>query len=300
MPSALYYSSMGPVSKALILAAGLGTRMLPATKAIPKEMLPIVDKPLIQYAVEEAVQAGITEVIFVIAEGKEAIREHFGTSTRADDHALASGDADLIERVCGTAKLAKFSFTLQDEARGIAHAVTCARAFVEGEPFALIFPDDLILGARSCIAQMVAAQAKIGGSMIAAHDVPRSEVPQYGIMDIAEAGNPFRLKGLIEKPSLEEAPSTMAIVGRYILSETIFRHIEGIQPGKNGELQITDALASQIAAGELVTGFTYEGRRFDTGRPVGYLEAQAAAALARPEFSTAARARLTALLEGRS
>jgi UTP--glucose-1-phosphate uridylyltransferase len=269
--------------------------MLPATKAVPKEMLPIVDKPLIQYAVEEAVEAGIDEVIFVIAEGKEAIRAHFGSGTRADSHARASGDAELVERVCGTANLAKFSYVRQDKPKGIAHAVSCARSYLEGAPFALMFPDDIILGARSCVAQMV--DAYTGGSMIAAHDVPRAEVPQYGIMDIASEGNPFRLKGLIEKPRLEDAPSTMAIVGRYILSETIFAHIDRIPPGKNGELQITDALASQIAAGEAVYGFLYEGRRYDTGRPVGYLEAQTAAALLRPDIAESVRERIAALLE---
>ena len=286
---------MPRVSNAVILAAGLGSRMLPATKAVPKEMLPIVDKPLIQYAVEEAVAAGVTHIVFVVAEGKDAVLHHFSGATRADAYAKSSGDQALIERVCGTAELARFSYVHQEAPIGIAHAVNCAREHLEGAPFALMFPDDIILGARSCLAQMVDAYTR-GGSMIAAIDVPRAEVPQYGIMDIAEEGNPFRLKGLIEKPSVADAPSTMAIVGRYILGETIFSHIDRIRPGKNGELQITDALASQIANGEYVAGFRYEGQRYDTGRPAGYLEAQVAAALARPELAAAVRERIAALM----
>ncbi|MCC6381092.1 MAG: UTP--glucose-1-phosphate uridylyltransferase [Dehalococcoidia bacterium] len=287
---------MATVSKALILAAGLGTRMLPATKAVPKEMLPIVDRPLIQYAVEEAVAAGIEEVVFVIAEGKEAIREHFGSATRADAHATAKGDADLIDLVRRPAGLARFDWAFQDEPKGIAHAVACARPYLEGEPFALIFPDDLILSRRSCVAQLVEAYEQTQGSVIAVHAVAPEEIPQYGIVDPVGGGNPARLRGVVEKPRVEDAPSTLGIVGRYILSATIFEHIDRIPPGKNGELQITDALMSQIAAGEVVSGLQYEGQRYDTGRPLGYLVAQVAAAMARPELARPARERLALLL----
>ena len=287
---------MPHVSKALILAAGLGTRMLPATKAVPKEMLPVVDKPLIQYAVEEAVAGGIEEIIFVIAEGKEAIRDHFGTGTRADAYARASGDPALAARVSGPAALARFAYVIQSEAKGIAHAVACAREFVEGEPFVLMFPDDLILGARSCVAQLVEAYQATGGSVIAVQDVPREEIPQYGIVDPVGAGNPVRLRGVVEKPAIADAPSSLGIVGRYVLSETIFRHIDAIPPGKNGELQITDAIASQIAAGEPVSGLAYEGTRYDTGRPLGYLVANVAAALGRADIGPALRLRLRGVL----
>lgn len=289
--------SMAKVTKALILAAGLGTRMLPATKAVPKEMLPIVDRPLIQYAVEDAVAAGIDHVIFVIAEGKEAIRDYFGTGTRADLYAKESGDAALVELVQGPATMARYDFVLQDEPRGIAHAVNCAREFVEGEPFALIFPDDLILSQRSCVAQIVDAYDACGGSVIAVHEVPREDIPQYGIVDPVDNANPARLRRVVEKPRIEDAPSTLGIVGRYILSPTIFTHIDRTPPGKNGEMQITDALASQIAAGEPVCGYRYDGTRYDTGRPAGYLAAQVAAALERPELAAGIRARLAKLLE---
>jgi UTP--glucose-1-phosphate uridylyltransferase len=287
---------MVTVNKALILAAGLGTRMLPATKAVPKEMLPIVDRPLIQYAVEEAVEAGIEHVIFVIAEGKEAIAEHFGSNTRADAYVLEKDDAALREQVQRPASLARFDFAMQDAPRGIAHAVACARRFVEGEPFALIFPDDLILARRSIVSQLVDAYGQCGGSVIAVHDVPREDIPQYGIVDPVDGANPARLRRVVEKPAIEDAPSTLGIVGRYILSPTIFEHIDRTPPGKNGELQITDALMSQIAAGEPVCGFQYEGVRYDTGRPAGYLVAQVAAALQREDIAPAVRAQLAALL----
>jgi len=293
---------MGKVNKALILAAGLGTRMLPATKAVPKELLPIVDRPLIQYAVQEAVDAGIDHVIFVIAEGKEAIRGHFGSDTRADAYVAEKNDEALRELVQAPTGWAKYDFVMQDEPKGIAHAVACAREFVEGEPFALIFPDDLILSERSCVAQIVDAYDQCGGSVIAVHEVPREDIPQYGIVDPRDNENPARLRRVVEKPAIEDAPSNLGIVGRYILSPTIFAHIDRIPPGKNGELQITDALMSQIAAGEPVCGFQYEGRRYDTGRPVGYLVAQVAAALERDDVAPGVRAQLRGLLadEGKS
>ncbi|MGE5596546.1 MAG: UTP--glucose-1-phosphate uridylyltransferase [Hyphomicrobiales bacterium] len=287
---------MATITKALILAAGLGTRMLPATKAVPKEMLPIVDRPLIQYAVQEAVDAGINHIVFVIAEGKEAIAEHFGNRTRANAYVESKDDPALRELVEGPAHMARFDYVTQDEPKGIAHAVACARELVEGEPVALIFPDDLILGAKSCVGQLAGAYEQCGGSVIAVHEVPREDIPQYGIVDPIDESNPTRLRRVVEKPAIEEAPSTLGIVGRYILSPTIFEHIDRIPPGKNGELQITDALMSQIAAGEPVCGFRYEGTRYDTGRPGGYLVAQVAAALERPDLSGGLRARLGKLL----
>jgi UTP--glucose-1-phosphate uridylyltransferase len=287
---------MATVRSALILAAGLGTRMLPATKAVPKEMLPVVDTPLIQYAVDEAVAAGIDHIVFVIAEGKEAIAEHFGSHTRADAYAAESGDPSLIERVTGPSRLARFDYVLQDKPRGIAHAVACARQFVEGQPFALIFPDDIITGPRSCVAQLVDAHATVGGTVLAVQRVRPEDVPQYGIIDPSGSGNPMPLRGVVEKPALADAPSDLGIVGRYILSETIFSHIDRTPPGKNGELQITDAIASQLAAGEPVSGYAYEGVRHDTGRPLGYLVANIAVALGREDLAGPLRERLRPLL----
>ena len=293
-------TSMATVRTAVILAAGLGTRLLPATKAVPKEMLPIVDKPLIQYAVEEAVAAGIERIVFVVAEGKESIKEHFGHTSRAEAHAREHDDREMMAVLDQPAGLARFEYVLQDRPLGIAHAVACARQFVDGEPFALIFPDDLIVAVRPCVAQLVEAYGACGGSVIAVQEVAVADIPQYGIVDPAGGGNPARLRGIVEKPAAEDAPSRLGVVGRYVLSPSIFAHIDRLKPGKNGELQLTDALASQIAAGEPVCAFTYEGKRYDTGRPLGLLVANLAVALGRPGLGEALREQILGLLPTRN
>ncbi len=292
--------AMVAVSKAVILAAGLGTRMLPATKAVPKEMLPVVDKPLIQYAVEEAVAAGIREVVFVVAEGKEAITEHFGHLSRVEAFVRDKGDRKLLAQVQEPSNLARFEYVLQERPLGIAHAVACARDFVEGEPFALIFPDDLIISERACTAQLVEAYGNCSGSLIAVEHVEPEDIPSYGIVDPAGPGNPARLRGLVEKPEVEDAPSSLGVVGRYILGPSIFEHIDALTPGKNGELQLTDALAAQIAGGEPVCAFEYSGVRYDTGRPLGLLVAGLGVALGRPDLRTKLLDHLGHLLEGTS
>jgi UTP--glucose-1-phosphate uridylyltransferase len=281
----------------VILAAGMGSRMLPATKAVPKEMLPIVDRPLIQYAVEEASAAGIREIVFVIAEGRDAIREHFSAESAAEARAAANGDTALCARIREPALLGRFSFAVQEQPLGIADAVRCARPHVDGAPFLLMFPDDLIIGPSPVAAQLVEAYGANGGTVIAVQQVADADVSQYGIVDPAGEGNPFRLRGIVEKPAPEDAPSRYGVVGRYILSETIFGHIERIPPGKNGELQLTDAIASQVMAGEPVSGFAFEGERHDTGRPAGFVAANAAVALSRPEFAAHVHERLGRLLE---
>jgi UTP--glucose-1-phosphate uridylyltransferase len=289
-------SAMQPVTTAVILAAGLGTRMLPATKSVPKEMLPIVDRPLVQYCVEEAIEAGITRIVFVIAKGKEAIREHFQAGARVELALREMGNVQMAEELARIGAAAAFEYVHQEKQLGIAHAVNCARAQLEGAPFALMFPDDLLLGGVSCVKELCDAYARTGGSVIAVEHVADADVPQYGIVDRESDANPARLRRVVEKPKLEDAPSRLGIVGRYILSETIFQHIDRIPPGANGELQITDALASQIAAGETVSCFQFSGRRFDTGRPLGYLTAAVAAAMERPGLSGALRDRLVPLL----
>lgn len=272
--------------------------MLPATKAVPKEMLPIVDRPLIQYCVEEALGAGITDIVFVIAAGKESILEHFQAGARVETAIRATGNRALADSLAVMAQRASFHAVYQDRQLGIAHAVNCAREFVEGKPFALMFPDDIILGPNSCVAQLVEAYAATGGSVIGVEAVADADVPQYGIVDPVDQGNPARLRGVVEKPALADAPSRLGIVGRYILSETIFRHIDRIPPGKSGELQITDALASQIAAGETVSACQFDGTRYDTGRPLGYIVANVAAALQREDLAAPLSARLHTLLAG--
>ncbi len=288
---------MGKVEKAVILAAGLGTRMLPATKAVPKELLPVADKPLLQYAVEEAVAAGVEHVIFVIAKGKEAIVEHFSHGGRLERWASESGNEELQTAAAAPADLARFDYVHQDRPLGIAHAVACARKFVEGHPFALIFPDDIIFGSPPCLAQLATAYDH-DGSLIAVHQVPLEEVGQYGIVGVADGTNPAAVTSLVEKPAPEHAPSNLGIVGRYILGPTIFRYIDGLAAGAKGELQITDALARQVEAGETVSAFRYAGARYDTGRPIGYIAAGVAAGLLRPDLAPGLRIALTGLLEG--
>lgn len=286
---------MQAVSTAVILAAGLGTRMLPATKAVPKEMLPIVDRPLVQYCVEEGLAAGITEFIFVITDGKEAVREHFEAGARVEQALREAGNDTRADALRAIGAGATFRWVNQPKQLGIAHAVNCAREHLEGRPFALMFPDDLIVGA-SCVAELVAAHSNSGGSLIAVEPVADADVPQYGIVDPVDSENPARLRRVVEKPALADAPSRLGIVGRYILSDTIFQHIDRIPPGANGELQITDALASQITAGEPVFSFQFSGVRYDTGRPLGYLTASVAEAMRRPELADALRERLGPLL----
>ncbi|MEX2080039.1 MAG: UTP--glucose-1-phosphate uridylyltransferase [Dehalococcoidia bacterium] len=275
------------ITTAVILAAGLGTRLLPATKAVPKEMLPVIDKPLIQYAVEEVAAAGITEVVFVVADGKEAIADHFGSSGRVEAALREKGDEQALAVAAAPARLANFHYVVQDRPLGIAHAVACAREYVEGQAFALVFPDDLIISRRPCVAQLLDAYAACAGSVIAVHEVAEEDIPQYGIVDPVGTGNPARLRGLVEKPLASEAPSNLGIVGRYILSPTILKHIDNTVPGKNGERQITDALIGQLMAGEPVCSYRFEGERFDTGRPAGLLLAALRAGLERPDIRAA-------------
>jgi UTP--glucose-1-phosphate uridylyltransferase len=272
------------------------TRALPATKAVPKEMLPIVDRPLLQYAVEEAVAAGITDIVFVVAEGKEAVREHFSHGGRAERLVAEKRDAQLDALVRGPASLARFHYVHQDLPLGPGHAVLCARKLLAGAPFVLMFPDDVILG-RSCVAELVEAHERSGGSVVAVERVPRAEIPNYGIVAPAGEGDPIPLSGLVEKPPLAEAPSDLAIVGRYVLTPSILDQIERAPTGKGGEKYVTEGLVGQIAAGEGVFARTFSGRRFDTGRPAGYLAASVCAALMRPELAADVRQRLRGLLE---
>ena len=282
---------MAPVRRAVILAAGLGTRLLPATKSVPKEMLPLVDRPLIQYAVEEAVASGIGEIVFVLAPDRRAVREHFGGGARTEAIARARNDAALLERVLAPERLARFLFVEQREPLGTGHALLQARPFLEGEPFALLFPDDVILGERPCTAQLIRAfEASGADAILAVEEVPQARISQYGVVDPTvpeaetSAGAPIRLRGIVEKPAAAEAPSTLGVVGRYILGSAIFDQIEQLEPGAGGELQLTDALAARIAAGETVCACRFEGRRYDAGRPAGAIAAALAAALEREEL----------------
>jgi UTP--glucose-1-phosphate uridylyltransferase len=276
-----------PVRKAVFPVAGLGTRFLPATKAMPKEMLPVVDKPLIQYAVEEAQAAGIEQFIFVTGRGKSALEDHFDHSYELEATLRERGKAaEIVAINSWMPKPGQLSYTRQQRPLGLGHAVWCARDLVGDEPFAVLLADDLILGRTPCLKQMVEAREKVGGNLIAVMDVPRAHTKRYGILDaVAEDGPLVRAKGVVEKPVPEDAPSTLAVIGRYIIEPEVFEHLGRIGRGAGNEIQLTDGLARMIGGKHAFNGFRFEGRRFDCGDKAGFLEATVAYALARSDLA---------------
>jgi len=286
-----------PIRKAVFPVGGLGTRFLPATKAMPKEMLPVVDKPLIQYAVEEARAAGIEEFIFVTGRGKSAIEDHFDRSFELEQTLGERGKEKarglLDDLVPGPGKIA---YTRQQEPLGLGHAVWCARHLVGEEPFAILLADDLVLAETPCLAQMTAVYSETGGNVVAVMDVPREHTSRYGILDVAsDDGRLAAIQGLVEKPAPADAPSTLSIIGRYILQPDVFRHLDRVERGAGGEIQLTDAMARLIGHGPF-HGLRFEGVRYDCGDKVGYLEANVAFALDRADLAADVRAALEPLL----
>jgi len=280
----------GPIRKAVLPVGGLGTRFLPATKAIPKEMLPVVDKPLIQYGVEEARKAGIEEIIFVTSRGKSALEDHFDYHFELMKTLEARGKtAEMKLATAMTPAAGKISYTRQPEALGLGHAVWCARNLVGREPFAVILPDDLVLHPEGCLAQLVAAYEQVGGNLVAVEDVPREHTNRYGILDVIEDdGRLAKAKGLVEKPDPKEAPSTLSIIGRYILQPEVFDELDRQDKGAGGEIQLTDAMARTIGS-QPFHGLRFEGRRYDCGSKAGFLEANIAYALERDDLRETAR-----------
>jgi UTP--glucose-1-phosphate uridylyltransferase len=282
---------MKTIRKAVFPVAGLGSRFLPATKAQPKEMLPIVDKPLIQYAVEEAVAAGITDMVFITGRNKRAIEDHFDTAYELEAELEASGKTALLEVVRNAIpKNINCIYIRQSAPLGLGHAVLCARPVIGDEPFAVLLADDLMdvdAGQEPVLAQMTAVYAQQGASLLAVHDVPRSETSQYGIVS-AEAYNDRleRVRGIVEKPAPERAPSTLAVVGRYVLDNKIFHYLEGLGKGAGGEIQLTDAIAALLQS-DPVFAYRYQGRRFDCGSKLGYLQATVAMGLKHPQMGAA-------------
>ena len=276
------------IRKAVFPVGGLGTRFLPATKAVPKEMLPVVDKPLIQYAVEEAKAAGIEEFIFVTSRGKSAIEDHLDHSQELEALLMARGrteEARALHRWLPEAGHA--TFLRQPEPRGLGHAVWCARSLIGQDPFAVILADDLILSATPCLRQMIRAHGEVGGNLLAVMPVPRAQVSRYGVIDpMTQLGRLIEAAGVVEKPPVDRAPSTLAVIGRYILQPEIFAHLEAAEPGAGGEIQLTDAIARMVPEHSL-HGYRFEGRRFDCGDKVGFLEANLAFALERPDLEPA-------------
>ncbi|UCH75271.1 MAG: UTP--glucose-1-phosphate uridylyltransferase GalU [Rhodospirillales bacterium] len=273
------------VRKAVFPVGGLGTRFLPATKAMPKEMLPVVDKPLIQYAVEEAAAAGIEDFIFVTGRAKQAIEDHFDISFELENTLANRGAADLLADVKAVhPEAGRVAYTRQGEPRGLGHAVWCARDLIGDEPFAVVLADDLVLADRPCLRQLLELHESTGGNVVAVTDVPPAHTSRYGILDVeSDDGRAVAVKGLVEKPEPERAPSTLAIIGRYVLLPEVFAHLEQMSSGAGGEIQLTDSLAKMVGKAPF-HGLRFEGRRFDCGDKLGLFEANIAFALERPDL----------------
>ena len=270
--------------KAVFPVAGLGSRFLPVTKASPKEMLPVVDKPLIQYAIEEARAAGIEEFYFVTGRAKSAIEDHFDVAYELEATLRERGRSETLDELRAWLPAAgQVAYTRQQRPLGLGHAVWCARNLVGDEPFAVLLVDDLMAGEPPCLKQMVDSYDKTGGNIVAVVEVPREQTRRYGVLDIVkDEGLLVRAKGVVEKPDPAVAPSTLTIVGRYIIQPEIFRHLGELKPGAGGEIQLTDGLDKLIADGQAFYGLRASARRFDCGDKLGYLEANIALGLAHP------------------
>jgi UTP--glucose-1-phosphate uridylyltransferase len=287
--------SMMKITKAIFPVAGLGTRFLPATKANPKEMMPIVDKPLIQYAVEEAIAAGITELIFVTNSSKRAIEDHFDSNFELEANLFERGKHELLDIVKGILPdSVSCAYIRQRSPQGLGHAVWCAKQLVVDEPFAVLLADDLIDGGPTpCLKQMVEQFEATQSSIVAVQEISKSETRKYGVVDVAGSTQSLSvLKGIVEKPAPEEAPSDLGVVGRYILTPRIFALLEGTHKGSGGEIQLTDAIATLLRE-EKVYAYQFTGKRYDCGSKLGYLEATIAYALKHPEVADDFRRTLT-------
>lgn len=272
------------VKKAVIPAAGLGTRFLPATKAQPKEMLPIVDKPTLQYIIEEAVNSGIEEILIITGRNKKSIEDHFDKSVELELELEKKGKDDLLELVRGISEMANIYYIRQKEPLGLGHAVYCARSFIGDEPFAVLLGDDIVDAGTPCLKQLIGAYEEYGTSILGVQSVAKDDVNKYGIVDGYEVGKgAYRVNSLVEKPEPEKAPSEIAILGRYIIEPRIFEILKNTKPGKGGEIQLTDAL-NVLAKESSMHAYVFEGRRYDVGDKMGYLEATIDFALKREDL----------------
>jgi UTP--glucose-1-phosphate uridylyltransferase len=273
------------VTKAVFPVAGMGTRFLPATKSIPKEIMTLVDRPLIQYAIDEARAAGIKEFIFVTSRGKSALEDYFDHAPELESALKKSGKDQLLEVLRETnMDSGAIAYVRQNRALGLGHAVWCARRLVGDEPFAVLLPDDVIAAEKACLAQMMEAYENTGGNIVAAMEVPPEKASSYGVLDIAEdMGSIVRTKGMVEKPKKEDAPSNLAVIGRYILQPQVMDNLNKIKQGVGGEIQLTDAIAEEVPKGN-VYGFRFRGQRYDCGSKAGFLQATVAFGLARPDL----------------
>lgn len=291
---------MALIKKAVIPAAGWGTRFLPATKAQPKEMLPIVDKPAIQFIVEEAVAAGMEDILIITGKNKRAIEDHFDRSLELENLLREKAKEELLALVEGVSELADIHYIRQKEQLGLGHAVYCARKFIGEDPFAVLLGDDIIVNRPSCLEQMLEVYREVKAAVIAVQEVSREEVDRYGIIEPLDIkGRLIEVKDLVEKPRPEEAPSNLAVIGRYILIPEIFPILAEVKPGAGGEIQLTDALRL-LARERRVYAYRFEGKRYDIGDKLGFLQATVEFALARPDLAKPFREYLTALLQQRT
>ncbi|MCH8849193.1 MAG: UTP--glucose-1-phosphate uridylyltransferase GalU [Chloroflexi bacterium] len=283
------------VRKAVILAAGYGTRLLPATKAVPKESLPLVDKPIIQYAVEEAAASGVEQIIIVTSAGKQAVEDHFDRSLELEQALAAKGDSERLEEIRSISRLANIAYVRQHEQLGIGDAVLTTKELVGDEPFVLFFPDDVIVSAVPAAQQAIAAFEAHGGSVLSVEEVAPEDVQSYGIIDGEAIGEGvYRVRSVVEKPKPADAPSNLGIVGRYVLTPQIFDALAETPPGAAGEIQLTDGI-SILLKSQPVFAYRFQGRRYDTGRPLGLLKAAVDVALQRPDLGPPLRRYLRTL-----
>jgi len=271
------------ITKAVFPVAGMGTRFLPATKSIPKEIMTLVDRPLIQYAIDEARAAGIKEFIFVTSRGKSALEDYFDVAPELESSLRKAGKKQLLEVLKATnMDSGAIAYVRQNRPMGLGHAVWCARRLIGNEPFAVLLPDDVIAAEKPCLQQMVEAYAETGGNMVATMEVPPEKASAYGVLDIADdMGAIVRAKGMVEKPKTEDAPSNLAVIGRYILSPKVLNNLNKMKQGAGGEIQLTDAIAQEIGGDESVYGYRFRGQRYDCGSKAGFLQATVAFGLAR-------------------
>lgn len=274
------------VTKAIFPVAGLGTRFLPATKSIPKEIMTLVDRPLIQYAIDEARAAGIKEFIFVTSRGKGALEDYFDNAPVLEQELRKKGKHQLLDVLQDTnMESGAIAYMRQHKALGLGHAVWCAHRLIADEPFAVILPDDVIAAEKPCLQQMVEAYEETGGCMVAAMEVPAEKTSSYGVLDVKkDFGTMVSVNGMVEKPQVDEAPSNLAVIGRYILTPNVLNSLNNMKTGAGGEIQLTDAIASEIDAGRDVFGYRFRGQRFDCGSKAGFLQATVAFGLAREEL----------------
>ncbi|MDC3411824.1 UTP--glucose-1-phosphate uridylyltransferase GalU [Aquibacillus sp. 3ASR75-11] len=287
---------MGKVKKAIIPAAGLGTRFLPATKAMPKEMLPIVDKPTIQYIVEEAIESGIEDIIIVTGKGKRAIEDHFDNAFELEDNLVRKEKFELLEKVKQSSKV-DIHYIRQKEPRGLGHAVWCARKFIGNEPFAVLLGDDIVESDTPCLKQMIIQFNQTESSVIGVQTVPQSEANRYGIIDPAsQDGRLYQVRHFVEKPPVEKAPSNLAIMGRYILTPEIFNYLADQETGAGGEIQLTDAI-EKLNSTQKVFAYNFEGTRYDVGEKIGFVKTNIEMAVKREDLKEELLIFLSDLLE---